>query len=69
MLEQLDKQTREDLYRFLAELLWHELHDAQQNEEARGASACEVGPTDVRGRGSAEATGARRVPRLPSARR
>ena len=50
MLEQLDQQTREDLYRFLAELLWHELHDTQQNEEARGASACEVEPSDARGR-------------------
>ena len=49
MLEQLDKQTREDLYRFLAELLWHELHEPQ-SEEARGTSACEVEPSDARRR-------------------
>jgi hypothetical protein len=41
VLEQLDKATREDLYRFLAELLLRDLEDQQQEASAPVASDLE----------------------------
>jgi TorA maturation chaperone TorD len=42
VLEHVDKQTREDLYRLLAELLLAELAD--QEQEAQAPVARDVGP-------------------------
>jgi len=39
MLAQLDTATREDLYRLLAELLWHELQEQQERPNEQEAAA------------------------------